>query len=88
ELETRITLFEYTTKTLQIKQMQKDQTIESKKVMKEHTTAENQEETSNKQNTQQALMTEQETYIGIREFEGGIITDITPADKEVITTDT
>ncbi|HDR8051466.1 TPA: hypothetical protein QCY45_002248 [Bacillus cereus] len=88
ELETRITLFEDTSKTLQIIQMQMDQTIESKKVMKEHTTAVIQEVTSYKQNTQQALMTEQETFIGIREFEGGIISDITPADKEVITTDT
>lgn len=43
---------------------------------------------SYKQNTQQALITEQETFIGIREFEGGVISDITPADKEVITTDT
>ncbi|PRT38247.1 hypothetical protein [Bacillus wiedmannii] len=41
-----------------------------------------------KQNTQQALITEQETFIGIREFEGRVISDITPADKEVITTDT
>ncbi|PFK34380.1 hypothetical protein [Bacillus cereus] len=88
ELETRITLFEDTSKTLQIIQMQMDQTIESKKVMKEHTTAVIQEVTSYKQNTQQALITEQETFIGIREFEGGVISDITPADKEVITTDT
>ncbi|WLG17079.1 hypothetical protein [Bacillus cereus] len=43
---------------------------------------------SYKQNTQQALITEQEIFIGIREFEGGVISDITPADKEVITTDT
>lgn len=41
-----------------------------------------------KQNTQQALITEQEAFIGIREFEGGFLSDITPADKEVITTDT
>lgn len=88
ELETRITLFEDTSKTLQIIQMQMDQTIESKKVMKEHTTAVIQEVTSFKQNTQQALITEQETFIGIREFEGRVISDITPADKEVITTDT
>ncbi|MGE1108904.1 hypothetical protein ACQJ2X_23155 [Bacillus wiedmannii] len=88
ELETRITLFEDTSKTLQIIQMQMDQTIESKKVMKEHTTAVIQEVTSYKQNTQQALMTEQEFFNFIREFEGGIISDITPADKEVITTDT
>ncbi|KZD33152.1 MULTISPECIES: hypothetical protein [Bacillus cereus group] len=88
ELETRITLFEDNSKTLQIIQMQMDQTIESKKVMKEHTTAVIQEVTSYKQNTQQALITEQETFIGIREFEGGVISDSTPADKEVITTDT
>ncbi|MBY7115142.1 hypothetical protein ILT06_30525 [Bacillus sp. 17RED48] len=43
---------------------------------------------SYKQNTQQALITEQESFIGIREFEGGVISDITPADKEVISTDT
>lgn len=43
---------------------------------------------SYKQNTQQVLITEQETFICIREFEGGVISDITPADKEVITTDT
>ncbi|PHD58667.1 hypothetical protein [Bacillus wiedmannii] len=43
---------------------------------------------SYKQNTQQALITEQEAFIGIREFEGGVISDITPADKEVISTDT
>lgn len=42
---------------------------------------------SYKQNTQRALITEQEAFTGIREFEGGIISDITPADKEVITTD-
>ncbi|MES5869082.1 hypothetical protein QCI46_28680 [Bacillus cereus group sp. RP32] len=41
---------------------------------------------SYKQNTQQALITEQEAFIGIREFEGGVISDITPADKEVIET--
>ncbi len=40
-----------------------------------------------KQNTQQALIAEQEAFIGIREFEGGVISGITPADKEVITTD-
>ncbi|SIQ42472.1 hypothetical protein SAMN05878494_1374 [Bacillus cereus] len=88
ELETRITLFEDTSKTLQIIQMQMEQTVESKKVMKEHTTAVIEEVTSYKQNTQQALITEQETFIGIREFEGGVISDITPAYKEVITTDT
>ncbi|MED2038909.1 hypothetical protein P4V58_17315 [Bacillus wiedmannii] len=88
ELETRITLFEDTSKTLQIIQMQIDQTIESKKLMKEHTTAIIEEVASYKQNTQQALITEQESFIGIREFEGGVISDITPADKEVITTDT
>lgn len=88
ELETRITLFEDTSKTLQIIQMQTDQTIESKKVMKEHTTAVIQEVTSYTQNTQQALITEQEAFIGVREFEGGVISDITPADKEVVTTDT
>ncbi|MGG1718780.1 hypothetical protein ABDH75_11170 [Bacillus wiedmannii] len=86
ELETRITLFEDTSKTLQITQMQMDLTIESKKVIKELTTEVIQEVTSYKQNTQQALITEQETFIGIREFEGGVISDITPADKEVITT--
>ncbi|GAB6575121.1 hypothetical protein [Bacillus paranthracis] len=43
---------------------------------------------SYKHHTQQALITEQESFTGIREFEGGIISDITPADKEVITTDT
>ncbi|MRC29268.1 hypothetical protein GH884_13530 [Bacillus thuringiensis] len=43
---------------------------------------------SYKQNSQQALITEQEAFNGIREFEGGIISDITPADKEVITRDT
>ncbi|UPJ18640.1 hypothetical protein MYW48_11445 [Bacillus cereus] len=43
---------------------------------------------SYKQDTQQALTTEQEAFTGIREFEGGIISDITPADKEVITRDT
>ncbi|MCU5527792.1 hypothetical protein OCB14_15320 [Bacillus cereus] len=43
---------------------------------------------SYKLNTQQALITEQEAFIGIREFEGVIISDITPADKEVITIDT
>ncbi|MBJ8115383.1 MULTISPECIES: hypothetical protein [Bacillus] len=45
-------------------------------------------DTSYRQNTQQALITEQEAFIGIREFEGRVISDITPADKEVITTDT
>ncbi|PGM92315.1 hypothetical protein [Bacillus cereus] len=43
---------------------------------------------SYKQTTQQALIAEQESFTGIREFEGGIISDITPADKEVITTET
>ncbi|MFP3415288.1 hypothetical protein SB773_27705 [Bacillus sp. SIMBA_074] len=43
---------------------------------------------SYKQDSQQALITEQEAFNGIREFEGGIISDITPADKEVITRDT
>ncbi|WP_426952894.1 hypothetical protein [Bacillus mycoides] len=42
---------------------------------------------SYKQTTQQALIAEQESFNGIREFEGGIISDITPADKEVITRD-
>ncbi|MCU5408052.1 hypothetical protein OCA16_26275 [Bacillus cereus] len=88
ELEIRITLFKDTSKTLQIIQMQIDQTIESKKVMKEHTTAIIEDMASYKQNTQQALITEQESFIGIREFEGGVISDITPVDKEVITTDT
>ncbi|MEC6928642.1 hypothetical protein VWB47_28555, partial [Klebsiella pneumoniae] len=32
--------------------------------------------------------TEQEAFTGIREFEGGIISDITPVDKEVITANT
>ncbi|MGE1015815.1 hypothetical protein COF82_23185 [Bacillus wiedmannii] len=105
ELETRITLFEDTSKTLQIMQMQIQQTIESEKAMKEHTTAVIEEVASDivpvildaehisldlsyKQDTQQALITEQEAFTGIREFEGGVISDITPADKEVITTDT
>ncbi|MGG0078284.1 hypothetical protein ABEX67_19420 [Bacillus wiedmannii] len=88
ELETRITIFENTSKISKIIQMQIDQTIESKKVMQEHTTTVIEEVASYKQNTQQALITEQETFIGIREFEGGVIPDITPADKEVITTDT
>ncbi|MGG3757081.1 hypothetical protein ABET26_15940 [Bacillus anthracis] len=43
---------------------------------------------SNKQTTQHALIAEQESFYGIREFDGGIVLDITPADKEVITTDT
>ncbi|MDA2211647.1 hypothetical protein PDN57_15935 [Bacillus cereus] len=43
---------------------------------------------SYKQDSQQALITDQEAFTGIREFEGGIISDITPADKEVITRDT
>ncbi len=43
---------------------------------------------SYKQNTQQTLITEQEAFTGIREFEGGIISDTTPSDKEVITRDT
>lgn len=43
---------------------------------------------SYKQDSQQALITDQETFTSIREFEGGIISDITPADKEVITADT
>lgn len=38
-----------------------------------------------KQNTQQALITEQESFNGIREFNGGIISEITLADRDVIT---
>ncbi|PEC09893.1 hypothetical protein [Bacillus toyonensis] len=105
ELETRITLFEDTSKTLQIMQMQIDQTVVSKKVEKELPTIVIEEiasdiipvtldaeqitlDISYKQTTQPALITEQEAFTGIREFEGGIISDITPADKEVITRDT
>lgn len=105
ELETRITLFNNSSKSLNVMQMELNQTIESEKVMKEHTTAVIEEVASDivpvildakhisldisyKQDTQQALITEQEAFTGIREFEGGIIYDITPADKEVITTDT
>ncbi|WP_242294711.1 hypothetical protein [Bacillus cereus group sp. BfR-BA-01381] len=105
ELETRITLFEDTSKLSQIMQMKIDQTVVSEKVEKELLTIATEEVASDivpvtldaecidldasfKQNTQQALITEQETFIGIREFEGGVISDITPADKEIITTDT
>ncbi|MGM2863387.1 hypothetical protein ACS2QN_22585 [Bacillus cereus group sp. Bce021] len=105
ELETRIILFNNSSKSLNVMQMELNQTIESEKVMKEHTTAVIEEVASDivpvildakhisldisyKQDTQQALITEQEAFTGIREFEGGIIYDITPADKEVITTDT
>lgn len=105
ELETRIALFNDSSKSLNVMQMKLDQTIESEKAMKEHTTAVIEEVASDivpvtldaehitldisyKQDSQQALITEQEAFTGIREFEGGIISDITPADKEVITTDT
>lgn len=105
ELETRITLFNNSSKSLNVMQMKLDQTIESEKAIKEHTTAVIEEVASDivpytldaehitldisyKQTTQEALITEQEAFTGIREFEGGIISDITPADKEVITTDT
>ncbi|PFS80128.1 hypothetical protein [Bacillus thuringiensis] len=105
ELETRIALFNDSSKSLNVMQMKLDQTIESEKAMKEHTTTVIEEVASDivpiildaehitvdisyKQDSQQALITEQETFTDIREFEGGIISDITPADKEVITTDT
>lgn len=105
ELETRITLLNDSSKSLNLMQMKLDQTIESEKAIKEHTTAVIEEVASNivpiildaehisldisyKQDTQQALITEQEAFTSIREFDGGIISDITPADKEVITTDT
>lgn len=105
ELETRIALLNDSSKLLNVMQMNLDQTIESEKAMKEHTTAVIEAVASDivpiildaehisldisyKQDTQQALITEQEAFTGIREFEGGIISDITPADKEVITTDT
>ncbi|PFY38821.1 hypothetical protein [Bacillus toyonensis] len=105
ELETRISLFNNSSKSLNVMQMKLDQTIESEKAIKEHTTAVIEEVASDivpvildtehisldisyKQDTQQALITEQEAFTGIREFESGIISDITPADKEVITRDT
>ncbi|MDO6634302.1 hypothetical protein Q4580_31455 [Bacillus thuringiensis] len=105
ELETRIALFNDSSKSLNVMQMKLDQTIESEKAMKEHTTTVIEEVASDivpiildaehitvdisyKQDSQQALITEQEAFTDIREFEGGIISDITPADKEVITTDT
>ncbi|QFX99742.1 hypothetical protein GE376_10750 [Bacillus cereus] len=105
ELETRIALLNDSSKSLNVMQMKLNQTIESEKAMKEHTTAVIEEVASDivpvildakhitldisyKQDSQQALITEQEAFTGIREFQGGIITDITPADKEVITTDT
>lgn len=105
ELETRIALFNDSSKSLNVMQMKLDKTIESEKAMKEHTTAVIEEVASDtvpfildaehitldisyKQASQQALITEQEAFTGIREFEGGIISDTTPADKEVITTDT
>ncbi|MFK4334974.1 hypothetical protein ABH955_005695 [Bacillus sp. RC240] len=105
ELETRIALLNDSSKSLNVMQMKLDQTIESEKAMKEHTTAVIEEVASDivpvtldaehitldisyKQHTQQALITEQEAFTDIREFEGGIISDITPADKEVITRDT
>lgn len=105
ELETRITLFNNSSKSLNVMQMKLDQTIESEKAIKEHTTAVIEEVASDivpvildtehisldisyKQDTQQALITEQEAFTGIHEFESGIISDITPADKEVITRDT
>ncbi|WP_242315632.1 hypothetical protein [Bacillus cereus group sp. BfR-BA-01355] len=105
ELETRIALFNDSSKSLNVMQMKLDKTIESEKAMKEHTTAVIAEvasdivpvilnaehislDVSYKQDTQQAFITEQEAFIGIREFEGGIISDTTLADKEVITRDT
>ncbi|EJR71625.1 hypothetical protein [Bacillus cereus] len=105
ELETRIALLNDSSKLLNVMQTNLDQTIESEKAMKEHTTAVIAEvasdivpvilnaehislDVSYKQDTQQALITEQEAFIGIREFEGGIISDTTLADKEVITRDT
>ncbi|PFR83317.1 hypothetical protein [Bacillus cereus] len=105
ELETRIALFNDSSKSLNVMQMKLDQTIESEKAMKEHTTTVIEEVASDivpiildaehitvdisyKQDSQQALITEQEAFTGIREFEGGIISDTTLADKEVITTDT
>ncbi|MED2486453.1 hypothetical protein P4120_00055 [Bacillus thuringiensis] len=105
ELETRIALLNDSSKSLNVMQMKLDQTIESEKAMKEHTTTVIEEVASDivpvtldaehitldisyKQDSQQALITEQEPFTDIREFEGGIISDITPADKEVITTDT
>lgn len=105
ELETRITLLNDSSKLLNVMQMNLDQTIESEKAIKEHTTAVIEDvasdivpvildaehislDVSYKQDPQQALITEQEAFTGIREFEGGIISDITPADKEVITRDT
>ncbi len=105
ELETRNSLLNDSSKSLNVMQMKLNQTIESEKAMKEHTTVVIEEVASDtvpitlgaehisldisyKQDSQQALITEQEAFTGIREFEGGIISDITPADKEVITTDT
>ncbi|AQY42315.1 hypothetical protein P4V72_18575 [Bacillus thuringiensis] len=105
ELETRIALLNDSSKSLNVMQMKLDQTIESEKAMKEHTTAAIEEVASDivpvtldaehisldisyKQDTQQTLITEQEAFTGIREFEGGIISDITPVDKEVITANT
>ncbi|XLP24145.1 hypothetical protein ACFMB7_09590 [Bacillus toyonensis] len=105
ELETRISLLNDSSKSLNVMQMQLNQTIESEKVIKEHVTTVIEEVASDivpvtldaeqialdisyKQTTQQALITEQEAFTGIREFDGGIIFDITPADKDVITTDT
>ncbi|PFB73828.1 hypothetical protein CN286_28770, partial [Bacillus anthracis] len=40
---------------------------------------------SYRQNTQQALITEQKPFNGIREYYGGIISEITLADRDVIT---
>ncbi|MBY7126683.1 hypothetical protein ILS68_03600 [Bacillus sp. 8YEL33] len=105
EIETRVVLFNDSSKSLNVMQVKLDQTIESEKAIKEHTTAVIEEVASDivpiildaehisldisyKQDTQQALITEQEAFTGIREFEGGIISDKTPANKEVITTDT
>ncbi|EOO27106.1 hypothetical protein ICM_01421 [Bacillus cereus BAG1X2-3] len=105
ELETRIALFNDSSKSLNVMQIKLDKTIESEKEIKEHITAVIEEVASDtvpiildaehitldisyKQDSQQALITEQEAFTGIREFEGGLISDITPADKEVITRDT
>lgn len=102
ELETRITLFEDTSKISQIIQMQIDQTVVSEKVEKEILTIATEEvasdivpvtldaecidlDASYKQNTQLALITEQESFNGIREFDGGNTSEITLADRDVIT---
>ncbi|MDA1850304.1 hypothetical protein PDL09_24355 [Bacillus cereus] len=102
ELETRITLFEDTSKISQIIQMQIDQTVVSEKLEKEILTIATEEVASDivpvtldaecidldafhKQNTQQAFITDQESFNGIREFDGGNTSEITLADRDVIT---